>query len=78
MALSMLAGLAVDRKRSDPERRRVERPPPSSESIQKDLDRIAESVRTLQTDVEALIKRPNVLPWRPSRDTDKDPDKNRG
>jgi hypothetical protein len=25
---------------------------------------MAESVRSLQTEVKALIKRPNVLPWR--------------
>jgi hypothetical protein len=35
---------------------------------------MAESVRDLQTEVEALIKRPNVLPWRRKpANTDKDP-----
>jgi hypothetical protein len=33
---------------------------------------MAESVRNLQGEVEALIKRPNVLPWRRKR-ADKDP-----
>jgi len=78
MASSMLRPLAVGRKRREIERRKAQRPTPTSESIQKDLDGIAESVRNLQTDVEALIKRPNVLPWRQSHDTDKGPDKNRG
>ena len=78
MALSMLRPLAVGRKRREFERRKAPRPAPTAESIQKDLDGIAESVRNLQTGVEALIKRPNVLPWRQSRDIDKDPDKNRG
>ena len=43
----------------------------SPESIQTRLDDMAESVRRLQTDVEALIKRPNVLPWRKRSITDK-------
>jgi hypothetical protein len=34
---------------------------------------MAESVRNLQTDVDALIKRPNVLPWRKHDNTDKAP-----
>lgn len=52
---------------------------PSPESIQTDLNKIAESVRNLQTDVEALIKRPNVLPWRlTDNGPDKDPDKDAG
>jgi hypothetical protein len=74
----MLRPLAVGRKRREIERRKAQRAAPTSESIQKDLVGIAESVRNLQTDVDALIKRPSVLPWRQSRDTDKDPDKNRG
>jgi hypothetical protein len=78
MASSMLRRLAVDTKRLEIERRKVKRAAPTSESIQKDLDGIAESVRNLQTDVEALVKRPNVLPWRQGRGTDNDPDKNRG
>jgi len=67
----MLRPLAVGRKRREIERRKAPRTAPTPESIQKDLDGIAESVRNLQTDVEALIRRPSVLPWRPSRDTDK-------
>jgi hypothetical protein len=74
----MLTPLAVARKRREIERRKAKRSAPTSESIQKDLDGIAESVRNLQTNVEALIKRPSVLPWRPSRDIDKDPGKDRG
>ncbi len=74
----MLRRLAVGRKRREIERRKAKRTAPTSESIQKDLDGIAESVRNLQTDVEALIKRPSVLPWRQSRVTDKDPGKDRG
>jgi hypothetical protein len=74
----VLRPLAVDRKRLEIERRKAKRPAPTSESIQKDLDGIAESVRNLQTDVEALIKRPNVLPWRQRRGTDEDPGKDRG
>lgn len=74
----MLPPLAVGRKRLEIERRKAQRTPATPESIQKNLDGIAESVRNLQTDVEALIKRPSVLPWRQSRDTDKDPNNNRG
>jgi len=74
----MLPPLAVARKRREIERRKAKRSAPTPESIQKDLDGIAESVRNLQTNVEALIKRPSVLPWRPSRDIDKDPGKDRG
>ena len=74
----MLPPLAVPRKRREIERRKAKRSAPTPESIQKDLDGIAESVRNLQTNVEALIKRPSVLPWRPSRDTEKDPGKDRG
>ena len=72
----MLRPIPVGRKRREIERRKAQRTARTSESIQKDLDGIAESVRNLQTDVEALIKRPTVLPWRPSRD--KDPGKDRG
>jgi hypothetical protein len=57
----------MGRKRSENERRRGERIMPSPESIQSRLDVMAESVRDLQTEVEALIKRPNVLPWRRTR-----------
>jgi hypothetical protein len=32
---------------------------------------MADAVRGLQNDVDALIKRPNVLPWRP-KPTDAD------
>jgi len=74
----MLPPLAVARKRREIERRKAKRSAPTPESIQKDLDGIAESVRNLQTNVEALIKRPSVLPWRPSRDIVKDPGKDRG
>lgn len=68
----MLRSRYMDRKRIELERRIAKRSAPSPESIQNELNGIAESVRNLQTDVEALIKRPNVLPW---RRTDKDPDK---
>jgi len=64
----------MDGKRSDTERRKGERKASRPESIQERLDGMAQSVRNLQTDVEALIKRPNVLPWRKrgNPDTDKD------
>ena len=63
----------MGRKRSGSERRKGERTTPSPESIQARLDGMAESVRDLQSDVEALIKRPNVLPWRQkAANTDKD------
>jgi hypothetical protein len=52
------------RKRRETERRKAEPTMPSQESIQGRLDGMAESVRNLQTEVDALIKRPNVLPWR--------------
>ena len=75
----MLSPPTVDEKRSETERRKAKRSPPNSESIQKDLDGIAKSVRNLQSDVEALIKRPNVLPWRPTeKDPDKDPNNDAG
>ena len=67
--------MIVDRKRTETERRKATCSAPSPESIQNNLKGITESVRNLQTDVEALIKRPNVLPWRP---TNKDPDKDAG
>ena len=59
-------------KRTESQRPKGERHPPSPESIQERLDGMVESVRNLQTDVEALIKRPNVLPWRKRPGTDKD------
>ena len=62
----------MGRNRSETERRTAKRSTPSPESIQNELNGIAESVRNLQTDVEALIKRPNVLPWRRTEDPDKD------
>jgi len=63
----------MGRKRSGSERRKGERTTPSPESIQARLDGMAESVRDLQSEVEALIKRPNVLPWRQKpANTDKD------
>ena len=71
----MLRPRCVSGKRRETERRKGKRTAPNPESIQKDLDRMAESVRNLQTEVDALIKRPNVLPWRRS---DTDPDKERG
>jgi hypothetical protein len=75
----MLRCEAVAGKRRDTERRKATRATPSPESIQTDLNKIAESVRNLQTDVEALIKRPNVLPWRlTDNGPDKDPDKDAG
>ena len=54
----------MDRKRRDSERRKAVREPPSPEAIQRKLDNMAGAVRNLHDDVEALIKRPNVLPWR--------------
>jgi hypothetical protein len=63
----------MGRKRSGSERRKGEQTTPSPESIQARLDGMAESVRGLQSEVEALIKRPNVLPWRQKpANTDKD------
>jgi hypothetical protein len=61
----MLPRQSMDRKRPKPERRRGERTTPSPESIQERLSGIAEAVDQLQSDVEELIHRPNVLPWRP-------------
>ena len=52
----------MDRKRSESERRKGARSTPSPEDIQNNLDDMAGAVRDLQD--EALIKRPNVLPWR--------------
>jgi hypothetical protein len=54
----------MDRKRSETERRKAVRSTPSPEAIQAKLGNMADDVRDLQNDVEALIKRPNVLPWR--------------
>jgi hypothetical protein len=62
----------MDRKRTETERPKAEEQTPSRESIQERLDGMAESVRNLQSDVEALIKRPNVLPWRKRVSTNKD------
>ena len=72
MAHSVLGGLQMDRKRTETERPKPERRTPSQESIQERLDGMAESVRNLQTDVDALIKRPNVLPWRKRTTNGKD------
>jgi hypothetical protein len=73
MAFYVLCPREMDPKRPQTERRKADRSTPSPESIQNDLNVIAESVRSLQTDVDALIKRPNVLPWRPAgHDPDKD------
>jgi hypothetical protein len=57
----------MGRKRRESERRKTDRTGRGQESIQSRLDGMAQSVRNLQTEVEALIKRPNVLPWRPKR-----------
>jgi hypothetical protein len=54
----------MDRKRSETERRKAVRSAPSPEAIQNKLDDMADSIRGLQSDVEALLKRPNVLPWK--------------
>ena len=54
----------MDRKRSDTERGKGVRKTPSPEDIQNNLDDMVGAVRNLQDDVDALIKRPNVLPWR--------------
>jgi len=54
----------MDRKRSETERRKAVRSTSSPEAIQARLDDMADAVRGLQHDVEELIKRPNVLPWR--------------
>jgi hypothetical protein len=58
----------MGRKRIESERRKTARKTTSPESIQSRLDGMAQSVRNLQTEVDALIKRPNVLPWRHKRD----------
>jgi hypothetical protein len=52
------------RKRSETERRKAARTTSSPEAIQAKLDSMTDAIRSLQTDVESLIKRPNVLPWR--------------
>jgi len=54
----------MDRKRSETERRKAVRSTPSPEAIQNKLDDMADAIRDLQNDVEALINRPNVLPWK--------------
>jgi hypothetical protein len=60
----MLQRSSMDRKRRDSERRKAVRSTPSPEAIQARLENMADAVRDLQQDVEALIRRPNVLPWR--------------
>jgi hypothetical protein len=54
----------MDRKRRNSERRKSVGHAPSPEAIQAKVDQMAGAIRNLQNDVEALIKRPNVLPWR--------------
>jgi hypothetical protein len=67
----------MDRKRRDSERRRAVEPAPSPEAIQAKVDEMADAIRDLQNDVGALIKRPNVLPWRrkPTDEEEKGPSK---
>jgi hypothetical protein len=67
----------MDRKRRDSERRKPVDRPPSPEAIQAKVDQMAGAIRDLQNDVEALIKRPNVLPWRrkPTDEEEKEPSK---
>jgi len=64
MACDVLHPAEMDRKRRETERRKAVRSTPSPEAIQAKLDSMAGAVHELQNDVEALIKRPNVLPWR--------------
>jgi len=64
MAHDVLLSVQMDRKRRETERRKAVRSTPSPEAIQAKLDSMAGAVRDLQNDVDALIKRPNVLPWR--------------
>ena len=64
MARGVLRPTEMERKRPETERRKAVRSTPSPEAIQAKLDSMAGAVRDLQNDVEALIKRPNVLPWR--------------
>jgi len=72
MARRVLLPGEMDRKRRQTERRKAVRTIPSPEAIQAELDSMTGAVHDLQNDVEALIKRPNVLPWRPkSTDADK-------
>ena len=54
----------MDRKRSETERRKAVRSTPGPEAIQNKLEDMADAIRGLQNDVEALLKRPNVLPWK--------------
>ena len=54
----------MDRKRSETERGKGVRNTPSPEDIQSNLEDMAGDIRNLQDDVDRLIKRPNVLPWR--------------
>jgi hypothetical protein len=65
MARDVLVPAEMDRKRREIERRKAVRSTPSPEAIQAKLDSMTGAVRDLQNEVEALIKRPNVLPWRP-------------
>jgi hypothetical protein len=64
MARDVLHPAEMDRKRRETERRKAVRSTPSPEAIQAKLDSMAGAVHELQNEVEALIKRPNVLPWR--------------
>jgi hypothetical protein len=72
MAHDVLSTAVVDRKRSETERRKAVRSTPSPEAIQASLDTMATAVRGLRTDVQSLIKRPNVLPWRPKSTDDEE------
>jgi hypothetical protein len=71
MARDVLHPAEMDRKRRETERRKAVRSTSSPEAIQAKLDSMAGAVHELQNDVEALIKRPNVLPWR-RKSTDAD------
>lgn len=64
MAHRVLHHAAMDSKRRVPERRKASRTTPSPESIHANLGNMADAVRDLQNDVEALINRPKILPWR--------------
>jgi hypothetical protein len=77
MACSVLQHGVMDRKRSDSGRPGPVDPPPSPEDIQATVDQMAGAIRGLQNDVDALLKRPNVLPWRrkPTDDEEKEPSK---
>ena len=71
MARGVLSPAQMDPKRRETERRKAVRSTPSPEAIQAKLDSMAGAVRDLQNDVDALIKRPTVLPWR-RKQTDAD------